>query len=316
MTRIAYFADDAWAVPALDRLCATPGVEVVLVVERSRPSSTAIAEAAARHGLPLVRPDNVNGPEFRADYVGHGIDLAVVHAYDQIFRAPFIDGHPDGMINLHTALLPRYRGRNPLTWALIASEPVVGVTAHYIDTGIDTGDILHQVAVPVGPDDTFGVVRRRIGPAAASAAAEAVRLLLEGTASDVAIPQGQLGPGFYCSRRGPGDEYINWHAPADSIHNLVRALAPPGGPGARTTDADGRAWLIQRTEHLARTSPHAGCPGRVLAADVASAVIKTGDTAIRVISAALARNDPSSRGAAPPWRPALRFVGGLPHNES
>lgn len=307
MTRIAYFADDAWAVPALNRLLKLPDVEVVLVVERRQPTGTAVADAARANDLPLACPQDINDPAFHAGYARLQVDLGVSHSYDQIFRQPFIDAHPAGIINAHTALLPCYRGRNPLTWALIAGEPVVGVSVHYVDAGIDTGDILHQVAVPVGPDDPFGLVRDRIGRAAAAAIAEAVRLITTGTAPAHAIAQDQLGPGFYCSRRGPGDERIDWHGPAQTVHDFVRALADPG-PGARTVDTNGREWAIRATQRLERSAPHVGRPGTVIGTDPTGVIVKTGDTALRIINATADPSTPAPGGGVPRLPIGHRFT--------
>ncbi len=108
-----------------------------------------LIEMAKSHGIPLLCPASVNSDESLAEIGRFGADLHVSMSYDQILREQILSLPPRGTLNCHAGALPFYRGRNPLTWAIINGEAEFGVTVHWVDLGIDTGDIVRQVKTPI-----------------------------------------------------------------------------------------------------------------------------------------------------------------------
>lgn len=256
--RLVLFGDGAWAARSLDRLLAE-GHEVASVVARRHPTDGALNEAAERNRLPVLAPERVNTHEFLARVASLRPDLCVSVSYDQIIQAPLREIAPRGFINAHAGKLPHYRGRSPINWALINGEPEIGITVHLMDGGIDTGDILVQRAVPVGWEDDYGDVLGRVVAAVPDLLADAVRSLADGTGRR--RPQAHL-TGSYYRRRGPGDEWLDWSAPAVEVYNKIRALAKPG-PGA-VTHLEGRRVVVWRASHdISWPAVHAP-PGEIL----------------------------------------------------
>jgi methionyl-tRNA formyltransferase len=150
---------------------------------------------------------------------------------------------------MHGSLLPKYRGRAPVNWAIIHGETQTGATLHYMTEKPDDGDIVAQSAVPILPDDTAREVFDKVTLAAELTLHDALPALLAGTAPR--WPQ-DLRRGAYFGGRKPEDGVIDWSKSAAEIHNLVRALAPPY-PGARTT-LRGRPARVLRTRVLPETA--------------------------------------------------------------
>lgn len=150
-----------------------------------------------------------------------------------------------GALNIHGSLLPRYRGRAPVNWAIVNGERETGATLHHMTASPDAGDIVDQLSVPILEDDDARLVMSRV-----TAAAEIVLVRnLSGLASGTAPRRPQnLREGEYCRRRTPEDGRIDWNAPARRIHDLVRAVAPPY-PGA-FTDIGGERYRILQTRRI------------------------------------------------------------------
>ena len=128
-------------------------------------------------------------------------------------------------MNLHGSLLPKYRGRSPVNWQLVNGETESGVTLHYIVGRADAGDIIGQERVEVGPEDTALVLYRKLLPAAERLLRRHLRGILDGTAPRT--PQDESQATTFGGRK-PEDGRLEWNRPAWELHNLVRAVAPPG----------------------------------------------------------------------------------------
>src|SRR5260370_32266850 len=175
--------------------------------------------------------------------------------------APLLRAARRGALNMHGSLLPKYRGRAPVNWAILKGERETGATLHYMVERADAGDIVDQLSIPILQDDDAREVFAKVTVAAETILARSLPQLLAGTAARRAQP---IVPGQYFGRRGPGDGRIDWSRPAQEIHNLVRAVAPPF-PAAFAEVAAER-WEIHRTRVSARRAP----PGeavRLFAAD-------------------------------------------------
>ena len=219
--KIGFFGDGPWAERALLPLMQDPRYTIVFVAVRASRPDPKLTEMAERHGIPLLCPASVNSDESLADIGGFGADLHVSMSYDQILRAPILGLPPRGTLNCHAGALPFYRGRNPLTWAIINGEPEFGVTVHWVDLGIDTGDIVRQVKTPIEANDTYATLLASAEELCASTLVQAISDVHGGT--DQRIVQATIDPvGMYCCRRREGDEEIDWTSNAVSIERFVR----------------------------------------------------------------------------------------------
>jgi methionyl-tRNA formyltransferase len=203
-----------------------------------------LADFAAQRDLPVIAPEK---PDYRLLYRLHALkpDFIFSFYYRQLLPAAFLAAATRGALNMHGSLLPRFRGRAPVNWAVLHGARETGATLHYMVAQPDAGDIVDQAAVPIGENDTAYEVFVRVTDAAEAVLRRSLPLLVTGTAPR---RQQDLSQGEYCGRRRPEDGRIDWSRGAREIHNLVRAVAPPF-PGA-FADFDGERWTITRTQVL------------------------------------------------------------------
>lgn len=211
------------------------GVDVALVVtHRDNPKETiwfdSVAELAALHDIPVITPDNPNTPEVMEQIRALQPDFFFSFYYREMLKAPLLAIPKQGALNMHGSLLPKYRGRVPVNWAIIHGETETGATLHYMTEKPDNGAIVAQQAVPILPDDTALQVFQKVTVAAEMALNSYLPDLLAGKAQAV---QQDLSKGAYFGGRKAEDGIIDWSQSAQAIHNLVRAVAPPY-PGATT----------------------------------------------------------------------------------
>lgn len=211
------------------------GVKVSLVVtHRDNPKENiwfaSVAELAALHGIPVITPDNPNVPEVVEQIRALQPDFFFSFYYREMLKRELLEIPRRGALNMHGSLLPKYRGRVPVNWAIIKGETETGATLHDMTEKPDNGDIVAQQAVPILPNDTALDVFNKVTVAAEMALHGVLPALLAGTAPRL---KQDLSKGAYFGGRKPEDGVINWSQTAREIHNLVRAVAPPY-PGATT----------------------------------------------------------------------------------
>jgi methionyl-tRNA formyltransferase len=222
-------------------------IEVPLVVTvkddpRENRWFASVADTALEYGLPVAMPDDANGEELAERVTQLRPDFIFSFYYRSMLGAPLLASAGRGALNMHGSLLPKYRGRAPVNWAILNGERETGATLHYMVDRADAGDIVDQLAVPILEDDDAREVFAKVTAAAEIVLARSLPGLVAGDAPR--RPQ-RIEPGQYFGRRRPEDGRIDWGQPALSIHNLVRAVAPPF-PGA-FTEVDGHRWAIHRT---------------------------------------------------------------------
>ena len=201
-----------------------------------------VADTAREYGLEVAMPDDANAKEFVERVAQLQPDFIFSFYYRSMLGAPLLRCARRGALNMHGSLLPKYRGRAPVNWAILNGEAQTGATLHYMVEQADAGDIVDQLAVPILADDDAREVFGKVTAAAEIVLARSLPGLIAGNAPRRPQP---IEPGQYFGRRRPEDGRIDWGLPAVRIHNLVRAVAPPF-PGA-FTDVDGRPWWIHRT---------------------------------------------------------------------
>lgn len=222
-------------------------IEVPLVVTvRDDPKENrwfaSVADTAQEYGLPTVMPHDANSAELAERIAQLQPDFIFSFYYRSMLGAPLLRSAGRGALNIHGSLLPKYRGRAPVNWAILNGERETGATLHYMVERADAGDIVDQLAVPILDDDDAREVFGKVTAAAEIVLARSLPGLLAG---DAPRRRQLIEPGQYFGRRRPQDGRIDWSLPAVRIHNLVRAVAPPF-PGA-FTEIDGRQWWIHRT---------------------------------------------------------------------
>ncbi len=237
------------------RVLRAHAVDVALVVtHEDDPAETLwferVADVARDYGLAVAAPADPNAPEFVARIASLAPDFIFSFYYRRMLSPALLALARRGALNLHGSLLPRYRGRAPVNWAVLNGERETGASLHYMEAKPDAGDIVAQQAVPILPDDTAKDVFDKVTLAAEIALDRALPALLAGSAPR--IPQ-DLSRGSYFGGRRPEDGRIDWARDAVTIHNLVRAVAPPY-PGALTTLA-GRAARILSSRVLDPARP-------------------------------------------------------------
>lgn len=260
MSRAIVFAYHNVGVRCLSVLLAH-GVDVAMVVtHQDNPNETiwfdSVAELAARHDIPVITPDDPNDLTIVSMLAALKPNFLFSFYYRLMLKAPLLALPTHGAWNMHGSLLPKYRGRVPVNWAIIHGERETGATLHGMVEKPDAGGILAQQAVPILPDDTAGEVFNKITLAAEIALDRVLPDLLAGRA----VPQPQnLATGSYFGGRKAEDGRIDWTRSAIEIHNLIRAVAPPY-PGAFCDTTRGRLTVLRSLHPTGETGPHGGRP--------------------------------------------------------
>ena len=205
---------------------------------------------ASALGMAWIAPEDPNDPAIVRRIARLAPDFLFSFYYRQMLGPALLATARRGALNLHGSLLPKYRGRVPVNWAILHGETRTGVTLHYMAAKPDAGDIVAQRAVPIGPDDTAGIVFGRLVDAAEALLDDILPALVAGTAPR--LPN-DLSQGSYFGGRKPEDGRIDWSLPGAALHNLVRALAPPY-PGA-FTEVGGKRVRVLKTRRLAGVAP-------------------------------------------------------------
>ena len=208
-----------------------------------------VADVADELGIRWIAPDDPNEPDVVATVRALAPDFLFSFYYRRLLRQPLLEIPTRGALNMHGSLLPHYRGRAPVNWAVLHGERHTGATLHYMDDKPDAGDIVAAQSVPILPDDTAREVFDKVTVAAEICLDAVFPLLVDGTAPR---RRNAIESGSYFGGRTPEDGRIDWSKRAQTIHDLVRAVAPPY-PGAFTSVA-GRAARVLRTRVLDPTT--------------------------------------------------------------
>jgi methionyl-tRNA formyltransferase len=269
------------------RVLLDAGVRVPLVVtHRDDPGEdlwfASVAEVAAENRLPCVTPDDPNVSEVLAharDLAGRP-DFLFSFYYRRMLERPWLTLPRVGAFNLHGSLLPKYRGRAPVNWAVIHGERETGATLHVMNEKPDNGALVDQCAVPILGDDTAREVFSKVVVAAEIVLARSLPRLVDGSARFT--PQDLTQGGYFGARRPEGGR-IPLTATARQIHDLVRALAAPY-PGAFVL-ARGQRIFIDRTR---RGTAGSGVPGqglRLLSDGAALWLLAADGSALQILAA-------------------------------
>lgn len=277
--RLIFLGTPEFALPSLEALIESDHevIEVVTAPDRprgrgQRTRPTPVALAAEAKGISVFKTAKLSAPDSVEHLKRLKPDALVLVALGQIVPKSLLDLPPFGCINLHPSLLPKYRGAAPIHGPLLAGDRETGVTTIFMDEGLDTGDIILQRVVPIGPDENAGELHDRLAAVGAKLLVETVDALERGEAPR--RPQ-EHGEASYAGKVEKVE--VDWAKPASVVANTIRGLAPI--PGAYT-------WYGERRLKLHRGRPvpgeGKGEPGRVLSVSDEGIVVAAGDGGVLI----------------------------------
>lgn len=207
------------------------GHEVALVVTQpDKPKGrggkmqyTPVKEVAVTHNIPVYQPKRIREPECIEELRKYNADIMVVIAFGQILPKEILEMTPYGCVNVHASLLPSYRGAAPIQWAVINGEKVSGVTTMQMNEGLDTGDMLLKVEIPLDEKETGGSLHDKLAEAGARLCVETLDALKAGTVTPE--KQGD-SPTAYAKMLDKHMGKIDWKMSAKEIERLIRGLNP------------------------------------------------------------------------------------------
>jgi len=235
--RLVFCGTPQFAVPSLKHLLTQPDFESVSVyTQPDRPrgreqeiSFSPVKEVAVAAGIPVMQAEKVRAPEVEEHLRKLAPDAIVIIAYGQIIPKRLLPIPKLGWINLHASLLPKYRGAAPIHWAIANGEAVTGNTTMRIDEGMDTGEMLLQEEMRIGPDETSPELAARMAEAGAPLMAETLRRLAKGDLAGRAQNHAAATLAPMLKRE---DGRIEWSRPVTEIYNRMHGFTP--WPGAYT----------------------------------------------------------------------------------
>ena len=239
---------------------------------------TPVKEEALRLGLPVYQPRRVREESFVETLRSLRPDVIVVAAFGQIIPESILTLAPLGCVNVHASLLPKYRGAAPIQWAVIDGEKESGVTIMQMDAGLDTGDMIAKVTVPIAPEETGGSLFDKLSQAGARLLVETLPSLENHTA--VFEKQPQESPTAYAGmiRKEMGN--LDWKLPALRLERLIRGLNP--WPSAYTFLGK-KSLKLWRAQVLENVSGQDAPAGTVLQADAGGFLVQTGDGILKIL---------------------------------
>lgn len=247
--RVVFMGTPAFAVPTLQQLLNTEISVVGVVCQPDRPSGRGkniqvgpVKALAIARNIPVVQPEKMKDPKLMEILRAWKPDAIVVAAFGRILPKIILDLPPKGCLNVHGSLLPKYRGAAPIQWAVIHGEAKTGITIMLMDEGMDTGAILQQEVIPIGPDETAGELAARMAQVGGTLLVSTLRGWVAGTITP--YPQNDSEATFAPILKKE-DGLIQWDWPARSIANRMRGLSP--WPGVFTFLRCER-WRILRVE--------------------------------------------------------------------
>jgi len=277
---IGFFADGPWSHEALKKMLSDSSFKIIFVCGRYQSFDRTLKDIAENNKIDFFSHPNINSIEFLTMISKYYCEIFVSMSFDQIFRAPIINIPAFKIINCHAGKLPFYRGRNVLNWALINDEKEFGITVHFVDEGIDTGDIILQRCYEIKDEDDYSTLLFRAYNECSRILYDSLKILQLGNLH--IIKQKDIHPlGFYCSQRRSGDERVVWNQNSRDIFNFVRAICDPG-PQARTYLYNSEI-KINKLECFKNQINFKGIPGAVIGVEENSFIVKTSDSYVRIL---------------------------------
>ena len=281
--RVVFMGTPDFAVGTLEALIEAGHEVIGVVTQPDKPKGrgktlmpTPVKEVALRHQIPVYQPKKVREEEFTETLKKLSPDVIVVAAFGQIITKEILEIPRFGCINVHASLLPAYRGAAPIQWAVINGEKESGVTIMQMDEGLDTGDMIDKVVVPLAEDETGGSLFDKLSQAGARLCVKVLKDLEEGKA--VREKQPEESTTAYASMISKKMGEIDWNRSAKSIEQLIRGLDP--WPSAYTK-LQGKTLKLWKAEAQKENVPE-GVPGEVVKVERDTFCIQTGDGILKI----------------------------------
>jgi methionyl-tRNA formyltransferase len=276
---IGYFADGPWSHKAFNKLIKDKDITISFICVRYDSEDEILKDYAKIYNIDYLKHKNVNSDEFLDVLKKYKCDLFVSMSFNQIFKSKIINLARYKAINCHAGKLPFYRGRNILNWALINDEKEFGITVHFIDEGIDTGDIILQKTYPITNQDNYRTLLQKAHQECASILYDTILMFKKGNVKS--YKQNTIhSKGFYCRGRKKGDENLNWNQTSREIFNFVRAICAPG-PCARAF-VNKKEMKINKVEIIHSSLNYQSVIGSIVDKTLNNFTVKTNDGVIKV----------------------------------
>ncbi len=228
--KIVFMGTPDFAVPTLESLINSSHQVVGVVTQPDKPKGRGgavqfppIKETALANNIPVYQPVKVKDPDFMEELIAMSADVIVVVAFGQLLPKAILNLPKYGCLNVHASLLPKLRGSAPINWAVINGEKETGVTAMYMDVGIDTGDMIKKVVVPIEEKETGGSLHDKLAVLGGPLMLSVLQELEEGTATR---EKQEEGLSSYVKMLDKSLGNINWDMDAIQIERLIRGLNP------------------------------------------------------------------------------------------
>ncbi len=301
--QIVFMGTAELACESLRRLSVDEGSEVVAVVTQpDRPKGralklqpTPVKRVALDHGLAVLQPIKARSPEFMEQLAAYKPDLIVVVAYGQMLPKAILNLPRYGCLNVHTSLLPKYRGAAPIQWALLQGDEETGVTIMRMDEGLDTGPIVAVARTPISSLDNSQTLHDRLASLGAHLLLETIPGYVGGTME--AVPQPTEGA-CYARKITKEDGEIDWSLTAKAVCNRVRGFTP--WPGAFTYLRDEPLKMLKIAGVAVMEASHGEC-GQILRASRQGIVVGCGEGSLEI-------SEVQKEGGR--WMPVSEFLAG------
>jgi methionyl-tRNA formyltransferase len=270
--RIVFMGTPEFAVESLDVLIKNNFNIVGVITAPDKPAgrgqkpvSSPVKKYALKNGLTILQPEKLKNPEFLEDLKSLQTDLQVVVAFrilpENVWALPEY-----GTINLHASLLPQYRGAAPINWAIINGETESGVTTFFIRKEVDTGNILLQEKVSIGPEETAGELHDRLMKIGAGLVVRTVQNIIDQNINET--KQNLLIDNKMKLKSAPKitreDCRINWNNMVNQVYNFIRGLSPNPGAWSEWKTKSGDNLLLKIFSSEKEYLPHNYKPGFII----------------------------------------------------
>lgn len=279
--RIGYFADGPWSHKAIEIIQQESQLELAFIVPRYDTRDPILKEWADKLSIPFLLFEDVNEDSAIDKLSSYTADIFVSMSFNQIIKDKLLKVPRLGFINCHAGALPFYRGRNPLNWALINGERYFGITVHYIDNGIDTGDIIRKELFEITNEDNYNSLLEK----AINNCGEVLnKAILDIKKGEVKLQkQSDIDPiGSYFCMRKFGDEIIDFRWNAERCFNFIRAISSPG-PNARCFFNNIEYGIIS-AKIIENAKSYIATCGEINGVTKEGNIIKVGDSSILLTS--------------------------------
>ena len=281
--KVIFMGTPDFSVGTLEALIGA-GHEVVLVVTQpDKPKGrggkmqyTPVKEAALAHGIPVFQPVKIREAQAVEELRKYNADIMVVIAFGQILPKEILEMTPYGCINVHASLLPSYRGAAPIQWAVINGDKESGVTIMRMDEGVDTGDMINKVIVPLNEKETGGSLFDRLSESGAKLLVETLPMLEDGSAVFEKQPEESTTPYAAMISKKMGE--LDWAKSATELERLIRGLNPWPSAFSHLNGKTLKIWEASVEEENGEKK----APGTVLQADAKGFRIQTGEGILKI----------------------------------